>query len=218
MKLFRVWRLTLSFAGLSEKLLHGQVDLDEVIEALFKEISTLDGAAQLQDSQVYQPQLKSTEALTDHVLFIFLCLMWLSRRHNIFLLFMLTNSFHWNLVIMLRYWIKKIIIFVVGGNRHTVVELDCDQTCWLNYYRRAKGQRSICLSLSGLSFCLSINGSGCQSVCLSVFCHYLFRNILTKESFKVYPQMFSQMSIIWYTTNSCFSASCGMQTSVFMRA
>jgi len=77
--------------------------------------------------------------------------------------------------------------------------------------QKAKG-RSVCLSVS---FCLSINGSGCQSVC---FCHCLFHNILTKESFKVYLQMFSQMSIIWYTTNSCFSASCGMQTSVFMRA
>lgn len=61
----------LSFTGLSEKLLHRQVDsnLDELIEALFKEILTLDGAAQLQDSQVCQPQLKSTEALKDHGLF-----------------------------------------------------------------------------------------------------------------------------------------------------
>jgi len=44
----------LSFTGLSEKLLHIQDDsnLDEVIEALFKEILTLDGAAKLQDSQV----------------------------------------------------------------------------------------------------------------------------------------------------------------------
>jgi len=45
-----------SFTGLSEKLLHIQDDsnLDEVIEALFKEILTL---------------VKSTEALKDHVLF-----------------------------------------------------------------------------------------------------------------------------------------------------
>lgn len=48
-----------SFTELSEKLLHRQSDShsDEVIESLFKEILTLDGAAKLQDSQVCKTKL-----------------------------------------------------------------------------------------------------------------------------------------------------------------
>ncbi len=50
---------SVSFTDLSKKLLHRQIDsnLDEVIETLFKAISTLDAAAKLQDSQVCNAHL-----------------------------------------------------------------------------------------------------------------------------------------------------------------
>lgn len=162
---------SVSFTDLSEKLLHRQSDssLDEVIESLFKEILTLDGAAKLQDSQVCKTKLSwNLRKLLEIMCYCLVLSLSLS-------LFMLKNR---NLVNLLIYLIKKILIFVVGGNRHTVVELGCDQTCWLNYYRRAKGQRS-------LSVCLLMYFGANQSVCLFSVTDIdiiLFPNILTKES------------------------------------